>query len=192
MTYTLSILAFKEKVQSGAKCQAIAKKSRKNPIKAGDKLNLCWKQRSPECEKLGEAICSRATPIEISKNRLVLPYVSSGMFNVLNAFAIADGFDNWNQLIEFFEETYGLPFKGILIEWDLLDKMAINLLDQNKLDKLENKKIIGHYPVIFLEELVLELIGHKFAELDNKLKESEFKIDTLQAQVDGFIESKNL
>ena len=122
MTYTLSIFAFKEKVKSGAKCQAIAKKSRKNPIKAGDKLGLYWKQQSPECEKLGEANCTRVTPIEISKNRLVLPYISGGMFNVLNAFAIADGFDDWNQLIEFFEKTYGLPFKGVLIEWNLLNK----------------------------------------------------------------------
>ena len=122
MTYTLSILTFKEKVKSGVKRQAIAKKPRKNPIKAGDKLDLCWKQQSLGIEKLGEAICKRIDPIEISKNRLVLPYISSGMFNVLNAFAIADGFDDWNQLIKFFEETYGLPFKGVLIEWELLDK----------------------------------------------------------------------
>ena len=122
MTYTLLILAFKEKVKSGAKCQAIAKKFRKNPIKAGDKLNLCWKQRSSECEKLGEAICVRVTPIEITTSYFSLPYILGGTMNVLNAFAIVDGFDNWNQLINFFEETHGLPFKGVLIEWELLDK----------------------------------------------------------------------
>ena len=122
MTYTLSILAFKEKVKSGAKCQAIAKKSRKNPIKAGDKLDLYWKQRSPESEKLGEAICKRIDSIEITASYFSLPYIFASTMNVLNAFAIAYGFDNWNQLIEFFEETHGLPFKGVLIEWELLDK----------------------------------------------------------------------
>ena len=63
----------------------------------------------------------------------------------------------------------------------------------------------GHYPVIYfedgsqldiyvddLEELVLELMGSKIAEFDNKLKESESKIDTLQTQVDGFIEANKL
>ena len=122
MAYTLSILTFKEKVKSGVKSQLIAKKSCKNPIKVGDKLDLYWKPQSPECEKLGEATCTRIDLIEITKNRLVLPYISGGMFNVLNAFAISDGFDDWNQLIEFFEETHGLPFKGVLIEWELLDK----------------------------------------------------------------------
>ena len=122
MTYTLSILTFKEKTKRGAKCQAIAKKSRKNPIKAGDKLDLYWKQQSPESEKLGETICKRVTPIEITASYFSLPYIFASTVNILNAFAIADGFDDWNQLIEFFEETHGLPFKGILIEWELLDK----------------------------------------------------------------------
>ena len=28
------------------------------------------------------------------------------------------GFDNWQKLIEFFESAHGLPFEGVLIEWD--------------------------------------------------------------------------
>ena len=117
----LSFSVFRDKIESGAKRQTI-RSVRKSPIKSGDRLFMYWKQRSPkDCEKLGEATCTRVTPIEISKNRLVLPYISGGMFNVLNAFAIADGFDNWQQLIEFFESAHGLPFKGVLIEWDSIE-----------------------------------------------------------------------
>jgi hypothetical protein len=36
----------------------------------------------------------------------------------LNKFAIADGFNNWQELVEFFESTHGLPFTGVLIQWD--------------------------------------------------------------------------
>jgi hypothetical protein len=39
----------------------------------------------------------------------------------LNEFAIADGFNNWQELVEFFESTHGLPFTGVLIQWDKLE-----------------------------------------------------------------------
>lgn len=97
----ISFSVFKEKVLDGSKRQTI-RAHRKNPIKSGDKLYLYWKQRSPECEKLGEAICSRATAIEITKNNFTLPYIFASTMPVLNAFAIADGFDNWEKLVEFF------------------------------------------------------------------------------------------
>ena len=113
----ISFSVFKDKILSGAKRQTI-RAVRKHPIKEGELLYMWWKQRSPECEKLGEAICSRATPIEITKNNFTLPYIFASTIPVLNAFAIADGFDNWQKLVEFFDDVHGLPFVGVLIEWD--------------------------------------------------------------------------
>lgn len=34
-----------------------------------------------------------------------------------NAFARADGFEDWPALVGWFRETHGLPFHGILIKW---------------------------------------------------------------------------
>lgn len=113
----ISFSVFKDKILSGAKRQTI-RAIRKNPIKEGELLYLWWKQRSPEREKLGEAKCIRATSIQIYRNGFVIPFISGQLPEILDNFAIADGFDNWQQLIEFFENTHGLPFEGVLIEWD--------------------------------------------------------------------------
>ena len=113
----ISFLVFKDKILSGAKRQTI-RTIRKNPIKEGETLYMWWKQRSPEREKLGEAKCMRATSIQIYRNGFVMPFISGQLPEILDNFAIADGFDNWQQLIEFFENTHSLPFEGVLIEWD--------------------------------------------------------------------------
>lgn len=36
----------------------------------------------------------------------------------MNRFAQADGFTDWRDMRKWFEETHGLPFEGILIQWD--------------------------------------------------------------------------
>jgi hypothetical protein len=113
----LSFSVFKDKILDGFKRQTI-RAVRKHPIKEGETLYMWWKQRSPQREKLGEASCVRVTPIQIYKNGFVMPYISGQLPEILDKFAIADGFDNWQQLIEFFEDAHGLPFEGILIEWD--------------------------------------------------------------------------
>ena len=58
--YSFSV--FKEKVKDGSKAQTVRHR-RKYPTKVGDWLALYWKQRSPECEKLGESVCTETFPI---------------------------------------------------------------------------------------------------------------------------------
>jgi hypothetical protein len=115
----LSSSVFKDKILSGAKRQTI-RAPRKIPIKVGDTLYMWWKSRSPQREKLGEANCTKTTPITIQKTKAILTYTDSGDYEIahLDKFAQADGFDNWQQMIEFFDKTHGLPFTGVLIEWD--------------------------------------------------------------------------
>jgi len=115
----LSFSVFKEKILDGSKRQTI-RSIRKNPIKESETLYIWWKQRSPEREKLGEASCTKVSDILIIRDEMV--NVSEQIIinnkDNLDNFAIADGFSNWQKLVEFFESTHGLPFTGVLIEWD--------------------------------------------------------------------------
>jgi hypothetical protein len=116
----LSVSVFKDKILSGAKRRTI-RAPRKIPIKVGDKLYMWWKSRSPQREKLGEATCINAREISICTDSYDFPddqYSLVDHPSLLNNLAIADGFNNWQELIEFFEKTHGLPFTGVLIEWD--------------------------------------------------------------------------
>lgn len=117
----LSFSVFRDKILDGSKRQTI-RGIRKRAIAEGDKLFLYWKQQSPKhCEKLGEATCVKAREISICTDAYDFPddqYSLVDHPSHLNDFAIADGFDNWQQLIEFLENTHGLPFTGVLIEWD--------------------------------------------------------------------------
>ncbi|MCA6580459.1 MAG: ASCH domain-containing protein [Pseudanabaena sp. M57BS1SP1A06MG] len=112
----LSFSVFRDKILSGAKRHTIRAK-RKHPIKVGDKLYMWWKQRSPkEKEKLGESTCIRVSPITITG--LGVSCEDIGVrYHCLDLFAIADGFDNWDEMRDFFQNTHGLPFEGDLIEW---------------------------------------------------------------------------
>lgn len=113
----LSFSVFKDKILSGAKRRTI-RAPRKIPIKVGDTLYMWWKSRSPkEKEKLGESTCIRVSPIKIEKKFTLCPDLSA-IYRDIDEFAQADGFDNWQQMIEFFDKTHGLPFTGVLIEWD--------------------------------------------------------------------------
>jgi hypothetical protein len=112
----LSFSVFRDKILDGSKRQTI-RAVRKNPIKEGETLYMWWKQRSPQREKLGEAKCVKVSPITITKLGASCPDPSI-RFRSLNLFAQADGFNNWQELVEFFEATHGLPFEGVLIQWD--------------------------------------------------------------------------
>jgi len=119
----LSFSVAKDKIKSGAKRQTI-RGDRKFPIKEGDKLFLWWMQRSKNREKLGEAFCLSVRSVTISTDNL--SYCDNGYdstvrddFDLLK-FAVDDGFNNWSELVVFFENQHGLPFTGNLIMWDEL------------------------------------------------------------------------
>lgn len=114
----LSFSVFREKILDGSKRQTI-RAIRKRAIATGDKLFLYWKQQSPkDCEKLGEATCTSVRHIQIMRNGYVMPYESQMVKARLDTFAIADGFESWDDLVSYFEKSYGLPFKGVLIQWN--------------------------------------------------------------------------
>lgn len=79
----LGFTVLKEKLLDHSKCQTI-RSPRKRPFKVGDKLQIYWKPRTKQCEKLGEA---RITAIE----RRRFEHLEFGD-------ALRDGFSNLKEL----------------------------------------------------------------------------------------------
>jgi hypothetical protein len=125
----ISFSVFREQILSGAKRQTI-RAVRKNPIKEGETLYMWWKQRSPKREKLGETKCINIAPITIRKDGYSIQsekFFNSGEFTdylSLSLMAIANGFKDWQELVEFFEKAHGLPFTGVVIQWDSIVRNA--------------------------------------------------------------------
>jgi hypothetical protein len=123
----MAVLMFQKRfaplVKSGAKRQTIRPK-RKHPIKPGDHLSLReWEgvaYRSKQVE-LGEARCKSAVPITVTNHFAMVRLAGESYYWTGNKdadrFAQADGFDSLAEMIQWFDETHGLPFHGELIRW---------------------------------------------------------------------------
>lgn len=114
-------LSFKEQfapaVESGEKTQTI-RKIRKRPIKVGDTLYLKTGMRTKYCRSLGTAVCTKVTPCEIYP--LMVAFRGRALLAAqANRFARKDGFDDMDAMVAWFERQHGLPFRGVVIEWDL-------------------------------------------------------------------------
>ena len=111
-------------VESGEKRQTIRQPRKRKTVK-GDKLYLYTGMRTKNCRKLAETTCKNVFGIEIkSKTEIVvtgqhLAYpgsVSLGYDDMLDL-AMADGFETISEFTAFFENQYGLPFAGEVIQW---------------------------------------------------------------------------
>lgn len=104
------------KVESGAKRQTIRsyRKDGRDPQK-GDTLHHYTGQRTKACRKLLESICTGTKPIFIDYGRVI---VGTEKLTIAESqsFAIADGFDNYEDFQAFFAKD-GLPFYGLLVAW---------------------------------------------------------------------------
>lgn len=116
----MSALNFKERfagmVERGEKRQTIRAK-RKRPIVIGETLHLFTGQRTKACRRLGTGRCTRVREVVIDRGSLILDgrLVS---FRTRYAIADMDGFCRWEDFTAFFAKR-GLPFEGVLIEWEL-------------------------------------------------------------------------
>lgn len=85
----------------------------------GDTVSLReWTEkpyRSKQRE-LMEAILINVHSVEIGDCELTIDGHWMGA-EKRDRFARADGFDDWEALQNWFEETHGLPFKGICLVW---------------------------------------------------------------------------
>ncbi len=109
---------FADKVESGEKRQSIRalRKDGRNP-RPGQTLYLYTGQRTKHCRKLGEAICKSVESVGIEEGGDIY---SAGIGNDNDYsvdFAKKDGFDTFQDFMDFFRKKHGLPFYGLLIKW---------------------------------------------------------------------------
>ena len=93
----------------------------KRPIKVGDTLYLYTGMRTKECRKLLEAECMVISGFRIGadwESRIVTVNGDKLSHDDLYSLAVRDGFPDIIAFEWFFIEQYGLPFAGVLIEWD--------------------------------------------------------------------------
>lgn len=119
MTVLMFKPRFAEAVRAYTKLQTI-RPPRKRPIRVGDHLSLRqWAGKAYRSPQLALAF-GRCTEV----SRIVVdPFgIHWQKLNVSRAepadFAIADGFDSWAAMREWFDATHGLPFFGVLIRWE--------------------------------------------------------------------------
>ena len=92
--------------------------------KVGSTAYLFTGQRTRACVRLGQAKISVVLPIEIGRHACGEPYASLGsvaplhlVHDGLDALARNDGFQDGNEMADWFAAQYGLPYKGYIIEW---------------------------------------------------------------------------
>ncbi len=112
---------FAPDVECGIKTQTI-RALRKNRIKVGEILYLYGSLRTKQTRKLNEVVCQSVDEVRITV-RLVTVKDNEGKFThyncleYLDQFAKDDGFEGWNEMVEWFTDNHGLPFTGVLIKW---------------------------------------------------------------------------
>lgn len=121
---------FVDKVRDGLKTQTIRQWPKREP-RIGDTISLRHWQgkayRSPQVT-LRDVTLMSFSPVIIYPDRVVLPEWGQRRGQELSArfslerFAIADGFDSWDSMAEWFQREYQrprcFPFQGSLWGWE--------------------------------------------------------------------------
>lgn len=115
---------FVDAIRNGEKTQTI-RPVPKRKISPGDFLSLRrWSGRPyfSKMDHIGQATVTEVHNIEVCYlYGITIDGVNVG--DRINSFAKSDGFKNWADMLEFFDDHYDLPFRGILIRWELLPKL---------------------------------------------------------------------
>jgi hypothetical protein len=124
---------FADAVEAGRKAQTIRAPRKDGRIpKVGKTAYLYTGMRSSACRKLGEGRIIEVENILIDEDGAFISGVdfpicdalaNDGAYKALtkrDAFAKSDGFSNWQEMVDWFRDTHGLPFVGHLIIWEML------------------------------------------------------------------------
>lgn len=107
---------FADAVENGLKRQTIRARGKRRHAKPGDAIQLYTGMRTKSCRKLGDATCLASVAIVIDRNALIIAGTSVyGWHRTCRA--RDDGFDSFDSMVDWFEQTHGLPFRGELIKW---------------------------------------------------------------------------
>jgi len=117
---------FAEDVEYGHKRQTVRaiRKDGRPHCKVGDTLKLYTGMRTKECRLLATATVTLIATIRIDPTSMKLngKHVLSTLHSrdcdqTDNEFAQADGFDNFMDMADWFQQVHGLPFEGVVIYW---------------------------------------------------------------------------
>lgn len=109
-------------VESGEKrCTIRAFRRDGRDPKPDDVLHLFTGMRTKRCRKLREDVCIDVSTIHITRRSVVivqrnLPAVTLSPAGRVSL-AQSDGFADWAEMRDWFDQVHGLPFSGLLIEW---------------------------------------------------------------------------
>lgn len=114
-------------VEAGTKLQTVRPKPNRMP-QAGDTISLrCWtglpyrsKQRvlrEAEIERVAEIVIAADGVLPITVRPLREDSRAMSYWPTPDDFARADGFADWPEMREWFAQTHGLPFAGIVLFW---------------------------------------------------------------------------
>ena len=95
------------------------RKDCRNP-QPGQTLYLYTGMRTKGCRKLKESICLSVEQLSIEENNgicHIVVGVKCLSVRETMGLILADGFNNPINFWQFFQETHGLPFYGLLIKW---------------------------------------------------------------------------
>lgn len=126
MILTFTKHEFKERIKSGEKIHTI-RADVNNRWKVGRKINF-WLGNPRNVEnnphEFGTGVCDAISTISIypSENRVVIKGEHITSLERLNELAENDGFDNWEQMKEWFSEE----FHGKMIYWSFFEPTENN------------------------------------------------------------------
>jgi len=112
---------FADKVERKEKKQTIRarRKDGRNP-QVGQTAYLYFGMRTKGCRKLGEGLITSVEAVCIERNGYsVNLFLDHGLcWNEKESLAKKDGFESFDEMVQWFEKTHGFPFYGFLIKWD--------------------------------------------------------------------------
>ena len=116
---------FADKIESGDKNQAVRRIGKRHHAKPGGDVQMYTGMRTKSCKKIRDPdpTCLSVDPIAIFVGEEEINFIKIGKDvaisgDVLDQFAVADGFDDAADFHKFWLEFHGLGlFQGLLIKW---------------------------------------------------------------------------
>ncbi|MGB9154390.1 MAG: hypothetical protein WCD70_15030 [Alphaproteobacteria bacterium] len=107
---------FVPKILSGEKLSTIRSTKR---CEVGDTMQLYTGQRTKACRKLMDVTCIGVAPIILSAAVMWRLGEITGNVHPMSALLLhaQEGFANMKEMLDFFREEYGLPYRGFIHAW---------------------------------------------------------------------------
>lgn len=117
---------FVDSVATGAKTRSIRNKA----LTVGGKVQLIGGMESCGATRIGTAIITRVRPVVIEMIGGVPFVILDGVAmdtEAMSRMAHEDGFRSLDEFVDFFESNWGLPYRGYLNEWRILEEPTTNM-----------------------------------------------------------------